>query len=178
MRSRENPSADFFCVRKLKFDEMLRSEWEGDLLPSPDADWVLIIHHPDRHLKFTNSGVETSGALFLHCCNVVEPLTILFQYSPEGQFQEAKCDAALPAVWKDDSLEFVDLDMDLIVAPDFSFQMRDEVQFAQNRIRLGYPDKVVGQAHRGMALSRQLVRSRVFPFDQSLLPVLQLPTAL
>ncbi len=160
-------------VRKRKFDNSIKSEWEGELLPIQFADWLFVLHHPERHLKFNQAGVVRSELLFLHVCSLVHPLTILFEYSHEGEFREAKCDAALPAKRNGNLLEFIDLDLDLIIKSDFSYYSRDEAQFAENKQKMGYSKTVVAQARKGIRLAESLVTSRLFPFDNNFIPKLK-----
>lgn len=172
--SRQEPSQFTITVRKRKFDNSIKSEWEGEFLPVQFPSWMLVLHHPERHLKLSQAGIVQSDRLFLHCFSLVHPLTILFVYSPEGVFREAKCDAALPATQKGNLIEFTDLDLDLIVNPDFSYYFRDEDQFAENKQKMGYSETVVAQARTGMGLAESLVNSRNFPFDTSFMPRLKL----
>lgn len=168
---------DPITVRKQKYDGTVKSEWEGERLPYADSDWQLILHHPDRHRKITPDGVETSDRLFVHCCNRVRPLSVLFTYAPDGRISVVKCDAALPAVIDGDVISFVDLDLDLIVQPDRSYHLRDEGQFAVNQRKMDIPQAVAAQAQHGIALAEILLAARQFPFDDTFMPSLTLPPA-
>lgn len=156
-------------VRKRKYDGTVKLRWEGKLLASPVADWHLVLHDPDIHRKFTGGSpprvVRADDALYLHCFSAREPLTVLIEYDDAGQFAGAKCDAALPATLHDGIVDYVDLDLDLIVEWDFSTSLRDRDTFQINRERMQYPDDVVGLAWEGISFARRLVDERVFPFD-------------
>lgn len=160
-------------ILKRKCDNSIQSEWEGELLPVQYPDWLLVLHHPERHLKFTQAGVVQSDLLFVHACSLIHPLTILFEYSLDGDFREAKCDAALPATQNGNHIEFTDLDLDLIVKSDLSYFQRDEEQFAKNRQEMGYSETIVSQARRGIVLAESLVKLRQFPFDNNFIPKLK-----
>ncbi len=155
-------------VRKRKYDGSVKSEWEGELLPSPAKEWLVVLHHPKRHRKFQDGAVEMSEPFFLHCFNTEEPLTVLLEYNTAGAFTGAKCDAALPAKCAGDVVEFHDLDLDLIVEPEFTYFVRDRETFDRNRERMCYPARVVGLANQGIELAHTLLSSRQFPFDEHL----------
>lgn len=157
-------------VRKRKFDGSIKSEWQGELLSTETAEWLVVLHHPARHLKFSGGMAERSVPLFIHCLNTVHPLTVLLTYAIDGRFLGAKCDAALPARRMADGIEFVDLDLDLLAESDLSFRLRDEDTFAQNRVRMAYPEAVVQQARSGIELAQGLVASQQFPFDERFVP--------
>ncbi|MEM7133178.1 MAG: hypothetical protein AAF702_43160 [Chloroflexota bacterium] len=162
-------------VCKRKFDGRVKSEWEGERIhladlylsasPPPVEGWIAVLHHPARHRKFVKGVIAYADPIFIHYLNTVEPLTVLVQYTFEGEFVEAKCDAALPAILDGEVIEFIDLDLDVIVQADFSTHVRDELTFAQNREIMNYPEEVVAQAARGIRLAKTLIELRSFPFD-------------
>ena len=155
-------------VSKLKYDGSLKSAWQGDLLPAP-AGWLAVLHHPRRHLKSQGAKRLRADRPFVHCLHTAQPLTVLLQYGAGGAFEGAKCDAALPAVLRGGEIEFVDLDLDLVVGPDFAPVLRDEADFARNRAAMGYPAEVTAQARRGIESARRLVAKRLFPFDETVI---------
>ncbi|MEM7343632.1 MAG: hypothetical protein AAF485_05280 [Chloroflexota bacterium] len=157
-------------VRKKKFDGRIKSEWTGDLLPLDSKKWRVILHHPKRHQKISLGVAQPYQGIFVHCCSLVQPLTVLMQYDLKGHFVGAKCDAALPAKAKGKFIDFVDLDLDVIVEADMHYFIRDEETFARNRKAMGYPNSVVKKAHRGIELGEKMVTTRRFPFDEQLLP--------
>jgi hypothetical protein len=168
--SRHEATESHTVVRKRKFDGSVKSEWEGDLLSLLIEQWLVVLHHPERHRKVTGEIVKYAGPLFLHCFSIIEPLTVLIEYDRHGWFRGAKCDAALPATQVDNVIEFVDLDLDVIVKSDLSCSVRDETVFAQNRETMDYPETVVQSACRGILLAQALVTSRQFPFDERFVP--------
>lgn len=108
----------------------------------------------------------------MHCFNTVQPLVVLFEYDLDGWFRAAKCDAALPATFNGPVIEFVDLDLDVLVEHDLSCSVRDEETFARNLKLMAYPAAVVQQAYAGIALAQAPVASRHIPFDKYFVPSL------
>ena len=160
-------------VRKRKYDGRIKSEWEGELFPSlgtgmvKDAaqEWLVVLHHPDYHLKFQKKWAKMQSPFFLQCFSRRDPLAILLEYGLDGQFRGAKCDAALPTKFEENVIDFCDLDLDLIVAEDFSSYVRDHHTFHRNRVKMSYPPVVVRMAHEGIELAQTLLEARQFPFD-------------
>lgn len=172
--SRQAPSPAYAVVRKWKYDGTRKYAWEGDLLPDRWPGWRLMVHRPGRHLKFNQTDVAETWPLFVHCFGLIRPLSVLLQYGLDGAFAAAKCDAALPATLTGRKIDFVDLDLDVIVAADLSWHVRDEAVFAQNAERMGYGETAVAQARRGIALAQALVSARAFPFDDAFVPRLEM----
>jgi protein associated with RNAse G/E len=155
-------------VRKRKYDGRIKSEWEGELLLSPGEGWLVVLHHPARHRKRSAGKWKLQSPVHVHCLHTASPLTVLLTYAEDGTFREAKCDAALPAVRDDHVIEFVDLDLDVIVGRDLTRFTRDARTFKRNRKRMGYPEHVVAQAQAGIALAQELLATRRFPFGPGL----------
>lgn len=162
------PAREPILVRKRKYDGRVKSEWEGELLSVAAEGWLVVMHHPDRHRKRTDGKWKRQSPVHVHCLHVSAPLTVLLIYGRDGAFREAKCDAALPAVRDGSVIEFVDLDLDVIVAHDLTRFVRDEATFERNRKRMGYPEHIVAQAWAGIALVQELLARRQFPFGPGL----------
>ncbi len=156
-------------VQKTKFNGEVKSEWEGELVKSADSNWRIVLHHPIHHNKFEDGQIAQADHLFVHCLNLVEPLSVLLCFDDAGHFLQAKCDAALPAIQTDQTITFVDLDLDIIVESDFSWWLQDEDTFAQHRVSMGYSEQAIQNAHDGIELAKKLVTSRQFPFNDDFL---------
>ena len=163
----DSPVRPPVLVRKLKYDGSLKSEWEGEALPVPQEGWLAALHHPRRHRKSQGGRSLRADRYFVHCLHTARPLTVLLQYGDDGAFEGAKCDAALPAVRRGPSIEFVDLDLDLVVGADFSFRQRDEDAFGLNGAAMGYSAGTRSRARRGIEEARRLVTARLFPFGDT-----------
>jgi protein associated with RNAse G/E len=84
----------------------------------------------------------------------------------DGKFQNFYCNVSMPPAFDGRVLSYVDLDIDVLVKPDFSFQVLDREDFADNALRYGYPVEVQEKAHGALAELIGLIESRSFPFDE------------
>ncbi|MFK8185332.1 MAG: hypothetical protein AB8B99_18310 [Phormidesmis sp.] len=139
----------------------------------PFSRWLVVFHHPEFHTQVKKGKVKKTSSFFLQCLNTEQPLMILLEYSMDGVFLGAKCDAALPAMQKGRLVHFCDLDLDLMVKSDFSSCVRDRKDFQKNSQKMRYPTQVINLAHQGIELAQTLLTSRQFPFDGRFVPVLK-----
>ena len=95
------------------------------------------------------------------------PLVVLVNFDERGEVLETQCDAALPATLTGRRLDYVDLDLDLMVLPDGTAYERDRDDFERNRVAMGYTPEVVAAAHEGIALARDLLARGAPPLDGS-----------
>jgi hypothetical protein len=153
-------------VRKLKFDGAVRYEWEGDLLEELPG-WSVVLHDSRRHQKrqTDSPAPDNEGGFGFHYLGTNGPLTVLFWFDLRGRFVDAKCDAALPATLDGDRIDFVDLDLDVVVLPGFTHYVRDQEAFAERSVSMGYTEEAKRVAHQGILHALRMVRRRQYPFD-------------
>ncbi len=62
-------------------------------------------------------------------------------------------------------LDFVDLDLDVIVLPGLQHYVRDQEVFAERSVTMAYTEEAKRTAHLGILHSLRMVRRQQFPFD-------------
>jgi len=71
----------------------------------------------------------------------------------------------MPPKISDGILSYVDLDIDILVQPDLSYQVLDLEEFELNSARLGYSEQVKAQAHEAVDELISMIETRAFPFS-------------
>ncbi|HEX5598011.1 MAG TPA: DUF402 domain-containing protein [Micromonosporaceae bacterium] len=68
-------------------------------------------------------------------------------FNPPPRTSEVYCDIATPARWDGDTVHLIDLDLDVVRRrATGTVELRDEDEFAEHRVRFGYPEELVEQA--------------------------------
>jgi protein associated with RNAse G/E len=155
---------DQITVRVLKYDGTEHRRWNATLTRRDESLIVLdaafedeVEHHlignikrgtrtieyywPDRWYNIFRF-LESDGATKLYYCNVNMPPSI---------------DGGI--------LSYIDLDIDILVRPDFSYQVLDLEEFEANAVRYGYPEQVRQRAHEAVAELTSMIETRQFPFS-------------
>ena len=91
--------------------------------------------------------------------------------SEEGATRLFYCNVNMPPKLEGDRLTYVDLDIDMLVQPDLSYQVLDLEEFEINAVRYGYPPQVREQAQEAVNELTSMIISRQFPFDFASAPV-------
>jgi uncharacterized protein len=76
------------------------------------------------------------------------------------------CNVNMPPSFDGHVLQYVDLDIDVLVRPDFSYQVLDLEDFEVNARTYGYSPEVQENAYAALADLVQLIETRSFPFDE------------
>ncbi len=70
-------------------------------------------------------------------------------FNPPPRTSEVYCDITTPARWRGDTVHLIDLDLDVVRRRDTGLvELRDEDEFAEHRLRFGYPDDAGRRAPR------------------------------
>lgn len=74
------------------------------------------------------------------------------------------CNVNTPPEFKDGALTYVDLDIDIVVQPDFSFQVVDTEEFETKARGYGYSVEVRHEAEKAVDELLGMIELRQFPF--------------
>ena len=88
-------------------------------------------------------------------------------HEPEGDLRNYYCNINMPPVFENGVLDYVDLDLDVLVQPDFSYKILDREDFERNAERFGYTDEIRGKVDAAMDEVIRLIENREFPFSRA-----------
>ncbi len=91
----------------------------------------------------------------------------IFRFSdPAGRLESYYCNVNEPPDFDGCELSYIDLDIDVLVAPDLTYQILDMDDFEANARCFAYPEEVQTKARRALAELTDLIESRSFPFNE------------
>jgi len=91
----------------------------------------------------------------------------VFRFSdPDGRLKNFYCNVNQPPVLDGDVLSYIDLDIDVLVAPDLTYKILDVEDFEENAKRYDYPNDVLANARQALTEVIELIESRAFPFNE------------
>lgn len=150
-------------VHTFKYDGSPHYSYRVELVERTEDLWVLkgeygrtLIHHTrGETYVIPNQSVEFvwPGRPYMVAVDVTS-----------GKADRFYCNVILPPTFADDRIEWVDLDLDLVVAADLSWELVDEDEFLAHQDRFGYPPEVVALARQAAADLIKMVEARAFPF--------------
>jgi protein associated with RNAse G/E len=119
----------------------------------------------EERIVHPNLGVIEAGTRSLEFYWTDRWYSVFRFQRPGGELRNFYCNVNAPASFDGRTLGFVDFDIDLLVAPDFSYTVLDEDEFAENAERLKYPADTRRKALAAVRELIELVERREFPFD-------------
>jgi hypothetical protein len=152
-------------VSVLKYDRLEHRRWrarvakiEGPLLVL-DAVFEEEIKH-DLLGTISSGTVSTEYYWLDRWYNV-------FRFSDKsGKLKNFYCNVNQPPSFDGRVLSYIDLDIDVLVAPDLTYKILDLDDFEANAKAYAYPEDVQANAHRALKELTRLIEARAFPFDE------------
>ena len=89
----------------------------------------------------------------------------VFRFSqPNGELINHYCNINVPPGFDGSILSYVDLDLDVLVAPDYSYQILDVDDFEKNCKGFGHSLEIRDKAQRAIDEVIGIIQTRQFPF--------------
>ena len=151
-------------VRTYKYDGSLHRTWNAELIRREGSLIVL-------DAKFANEIVHDllgTIAIGTHSLEYywLDRWHNVFRFAqPDGKLRNYYCNVNVPPSFDGEILSYVDLDLDILVQPDFSYQILDVEDFERNSKRYRYSLGVQDSARRAVEELVTMIELRAFPFD-------------
>jgi protein associated with RNAse G/E len=151
-------------VEARKFDGRLHRAWQANLVAQDDSIIIVegVFEEEIRHPQLGTIAVGTRSTEYYWTYRCYSVFRFL---QPSGELRNYYCNINLPAEFDGSILTFIDLDIDVLVAPDFSYRVLDEEEFAANAALYDYPEMVRQAVPHALAELVGLIARRGYPFD-------------
>ncbi len=160
----KNLNKQKIIVRAKKYDGSLNRSWECDFVSQTESHLILkgifgqMINHREIGV-IRRKTVSYEFFWFDRWFNVFR------FHEPDGSLKCFYCNINCPPQFSHPNLEYVDLDLDLIVDPDFKYRIIDTDEFKQNSAKYNYPNELILQTGNALDELIRMVENRLFPFD-------------
>jgi uncharacterized protein len=146
-------------VRVVKFDGTEHKRWEACIVKHTDPLLILDAVF-DEEIDHALIGTIASGTISTEYYWLDRWYNV-FRFSDRFY-----CNVNMPPSFDGRVLSYVDLDIDVLVKPDFSYQVLDLEDFELNARAYDYPPDVRENAQAALTELTRLIETRSFPFDE------------
>lgn len=152
-------------VRACKYDGREHKRWPAQILKEEGSLIVLDAYFPDQ-VEHDLLGTIAGGTHSLEYYWLDRWYNVFRFAQPDGALRNYYCNINVPPTQEADVLTYIDLDLDVLVSPDLSYQICDVEEFERNAEVYGYSDEVKHNAHRAIDELIEMIETRAFPFDR------------
>ena len=150
-------------VRTYKYDGLLHRTWPAELLRQEGSLVVLDARFPDE-VVHDLLGTIAGGTHSLEYYWLDRWYNVFRFAQPNGELRNYYCNVNVPPTFDGEILSYVDLDLDILVEPDFSYQILDVEDFETNAQHYSYSAELQTNARRAVDELVRMIQTREFPF--------------
>lgn len=151
-------------VRTYKYDGTEHRRWRAQLIRQENSLLILNAKFKEE-IQHPLLGIIARGTLSIEFYWLDRWYNIFRFHQPSGELRNFYCNINVPPVFHRNMLSYIDLDMDILVAPDLSYSVLDEDEFTANVARFKYPLEVQHKSRQALRQLVTLIESRQFPFN-------------
>ncbi len=149
-------------VNSRKYDGRVRRSWTGGLISRND-ELIVLVGRFDQNVKHSDLGSISQGTVSFEHFWLDRWYNIFRFHEPDGTLKAWYCNVAMPATFDGAVLDFVDLDIDVVVWPDMKYEVLDRDDFEENSVKYGYPDRIKIAAESALTDLLTLVKKHNLP---------------
>ena len=162
----EDAQAARVTVESRKYDGSLGRSWSARLVRR-EGPLVVLDGTFSEEVRHPLLGTIQSGTRSVEFYWEDRWYSVFRFHEPGGRLRNFYCNVNTPARFDGHVLGYVDLDIDVLVWPDFTLSVLDVEEFEEHAARYGYPEAVVRGARAALDELLGLIGQRRFPFDQT-----------
>lgn len=149
-------------INARKYDGSIRRSWTASVV-SETEDLVIALGRFDRDVIHRDLGTIKKNTISFEYFWLDRWYNIFRFHEPDGSFRNYYCNIAMPAVLSEGELDFVDLDVDVVVWPEKRVEILDREDFDENAIRFGYSASTVERVEESLDDILKMVKNDELP---------------
>jgi protein associated with RNAse G/E len=153
-----------FTVNSRKFDGTLHRSWQCELLEE-NEEFLILVGKFEKEINHTHLGIIRPGTLSYEFYWKKRWYNVFRFYEPGGNLRNFYCNINQPPAFSHNILDYVDLDIDVLVWKDFSHQILDLDEYEENAAKYKYPAEMKNKIQHSLHELIGLINDRNFPFD-------------
>ena len=151
-------------VSVLKYDGLEHRRWPARVAK---VDWPLLVLDAvfEDEIEHDLLGTISSGTISTEYYWLDRWYNVFRFETPSGSLRNYYCNINLPPKFGDGVLDYVDLDIDLLVWPDGRREVLDREDFESSAARFGYSDELRKRVEQTLEELIGLAEEGEFPFE-------------
>lgn len=157
-------SNSIVTINSRKADGKIHKSWTAELVSETD-ELLTFVGTFDKKIRHSHLGVIGRGTVSYEYYWKYEWFNVFRFHEPGGALRNFYCNLNQPPQFENDILDYVDLDVDVLIWKDFSYQILDADEFEENAVKYNYSAEM--RKKTDAALKEILLRleKKSFPFD-------------
>ena len=153
-------------VRVFKYDGAPHRSWRARVMKREGSLLILdaVFEEEVRHSQL---GLIRRGTVSIEYYWLDRWYNVFRFLEPDGSVRNFYCNVNMPPEFDGRVLSYVDMDVDILVAPNLSYEILDMDEFEVNATRYRYTEEVRARARFAIDELLALIKAGQFPFDRT-----------
>ena len=153
-------------INSRKYDGSIHRSWQATLIEQ-NTSLLKFVGEFDQEIKHQHIGVIRRGTVSYEYYWLDRWYNVFRFHEPNGEFRNFYCNINLPPIFDNDVLDYIDLDIDVLIWKDFSYSILDLDEFEENAVIFKYPTELITKIQMNLKELIHQIEHRKFPFDFS-----------
>jgi len=149
-------------VNSRKYDGRIRRTWQCKLVERQES-LVVLVGEFEQDIEHPGLGRINCGTLSHEYYWLDRWYNIFRFHEPNGTFRNYYCNVAMPPEFDGSTLDYVDLDIDILVWPDHRYEVVDRDDFQRNTFKYGYTSEIRQMADNSVDEIVRMIESKALP---------------
>ena len=151
-------------INSRKFDNKIHRSWNANVVEQ-DSTRIIFCGEFDKEISHSHVGVIRRKTVSYEYYWFDRWYSIFRFHEPDGKFRNFYCNINQPPVFENNVLDYVDLDIDVIVWDDSRTEILDMDEFEANAVKYCYPETLIKKTLQSLDELLELIDKRQFPFN-------------
>ncbi|HEY0048697.1 MAG TPA: DUF402 domain-containing protein [Pyrinomonadaceae bacterium] len=151
-------------INSRKFDDRIHRSWQARLLEETE-EFYLLVGEFDSEVKHSKLGVIGRGTVSYEYYWKNEWYNVFRFHEPNGELRNFYCNINRPPQLADNVLDYIDLEIDILVWRDFSLEILDLDEYEESSQKFDFSDDVKYKVEESLNKLLEMIKEKAFPFD-------------
>ncbi|HEX9962018.1 MAG TPA: DUF402 domain-containing protein [Pyrinomonadaceae bacterium] len=157
-------SSSLITINSRKFDGRIHRSWQAELLEETE-EFFLFVGEFDSEVKHSKLGVIRRGTISYECYWKNEWYNVFRFHEPEGDLRNFYCNVNRPPQLENGVLDYIDLEIDILVWRDFSLEILDLDEYEESSRKFNFSDEIKYKVDESLNKLLEMIKEKQFPFD-------------
>lgn len=151
-------------INSRNFNGVIKRSWKADFIEQHGSllTFVGVFENEVRHPKL---GVIRPGTISYEYYWLDRWYNVFRFHEPDGELRNYYCNLNLPPTLENNVLDYIDLEIDVLVSTNFETEILDRDEFDENSKSFGYPPDLIKKTLATLDELLKVIETRTFPFS-------------
>jgi uncharacterized protein len=150
-------------INSRKFNGRIHRSWKADFIEKQDS-LLIFVGEFEEEVRHSKLGIIRPGTISYEYYWLDRWYNIFKFHEPEGELRNYYCNLNMPPTFENNILDYIDLEIDVLVSQNFDTEILDLDEFEENAKLFGYPDELIAKTFETLDELLKFIETRTFPF--------------